>query len=128
MHHMPHTGDLPNTVFSTAHSAMIIEPLNYLLGDPSQASSQQVLIKTTEGKPKITTYGAKNATCPIDLVCPLSSMLLYNSNMSDSRLSLTQTFQPIPIASAFSSTPLMDQSQIVLERITQCWNCQTEIS
>ena len=41
MHHMPHTGDLPNTVFSTAHSSMLIEPLNYLLGDPSQASSQR---------------------------------------------------------------------------------------
>ena len=66
---MPHTGDLPNTVFSTAHSSMLIEPLNYLLGDPSQASSQQVLIKTTDGKPEVTTYGAKNATCPIDLVC-----------------------------------------------------------
>lgn len=48
---------------------MLIEPLNYLLGDPSQASSQQVLIKTTDGKPEIITYGAKNATCPIDLVC-----------------------------------------------------------
>jgi primary-amine oxidase len=66
---MPHTGDIPNTVFSTAHSAMIIEPLNYLLGDPSQASTQQVLIKTTDGKPVITTYGAKNATCPVDMVC-----------------------------------------------------------
>jgi len=79
---MPHTGDLPNTVFSTAHSAMLIEPLNYLLGDPSQASSQQVLIKTTDGKPEITRYGAKEATCPVDLVCSLSSFLLHGANGS----------------------------------------------
>ncbi|KAH7256107.1 copper amine oxidase [Fusarium tricinctum] len=82
MHHMPHTGDLPNTVFSTAHSAMIIEPLNYLLGDPSQASSQQVLIKTTDGKPKITTYGAKNATCPIDLAQLNPDLSSYSNSIS----------------------------------------------
>lgn len=69
MHHMPHTGDLPNTVFSTAHSAITIEPFNYNLGDPSQASTQQVLIKTTDKGPEFTRYGAQEATCPIDLVC-----------------------------------------------------------
>jgi primary-amine oxidase len=68
MHHMPHTGDLPNTVFSTAHSAITIEPFNYLPGDPSQASTQQVLIKTTDSQAEITRYGAKNTTCPVDLV------------------------------------------------------------
>lgn len=86
MHHMPHTGDLPNTVFSTAHSAMLIEPFNYLMGDPSQASSQQVLIKTKkDGKPEIVTYGAKNATCAIDMVCTLMSVVFYHANMTDFR-------------------------------------------
>ncbi|EWZ48852.1 hypothetical protein BFJ70_g7807 [Fusarium oxysporum] len=82
MHHMPHTGDLPNTVFSTAHSAMLIEPLNYLLGDPSQASSQQVLIKTTDGKPEITRYGAKEATCPIDLAQLNPDLSSYSNSVS----------------------------------------------
>ena len=68
MHHMPHTGDIPNTVFSTAHSAMTIEPFNYLVGDPSQASTQQVLIKTANGQAEITRYGAQEAICPVDLV------------------------------------------------------------
>lgn len=44
MHHMPHTGDLPNTMFSSAHSTMRFEPFNYLEGDPSVASNQQVRI------------------------------------------------------------------------------------
>ncbi|KAF1943394.1 amine oxidase catalytic domain-containing protein [Clathrospora elynae] len=44
MHHMPHTGDLPNTMFTAAHSAIRFEPLNYLEGDPSVASKQQVRI------------------------------------------------------------------------------------
>ncbi|KAA8623161.1 TynA Cu2+-containing amine oxidase [Pyrenophora tritici-repentis] len=44
MHHMPHTGDLPNTMFSSAHSTMRFEPFNYLEGDPSVATNQQVRI------------------------------------------------------------------------------------
>lgn len=64
MHHMPHTGDLPNTVFTTAHSAMIISPFNYLAGDPSRATKQQVEIAIAQDKPTtIKTWGAKTGTC-----------------------------------------------------------------
>ncbi|KAL1847003.1 hypothetical protein Daus18300_014080, partial [Diaporthe australafricana] len=67
MHHMPHTGDLPNTVFSTAHSAITIEPFNYLPGDPSRATTQQVRINSgSEGNGSITNFGAKPVTCSID--------------------------------------------------------------
>jgi primary-amine oxidase len=48
MHHMPNTGDLPNTMFTSAHSAVRFEPLNYLEGDPSVASNQQVRIEYDE--------------------------------------------------------------------------------
>ncbi|KAF2729263.1 amine oxidase catalytic domain-containing protein [Polyplosphaeria fusca] len=42
MHHVPHTGDLPNTMFTQAHAAMRFEPFNYLDGgDPSVGSVQQ---------------------------------------------------------------------------------------
>ncbi|KAL2211162.1 amine oxidase catalytic domain-containing protein [Sarocladium strictum] len=82
MHHMPHTGDLPNTVFSTAHSAITIEPFNYNLGDPSQASTQQVLIKTTDKGPEITRYGAQEATCPIDLAQLNPDLSSYSNTVS----------------------------------------------
>ncbi|OBS29614.1 hypothetical protein FPOA_03550 [Fusarium poae] len=84
MHHMPHTGDLPNTVFSTAHSAMLIEPFNYNVGDPSQASSQQVLIKVNKegGKAEVVTHGAKNATCPIDLAQLNPDLSDYSNSIS----------------------------------------------
>jgi primary-amine oxidase len=71
MHHMPHTGDLPNTVFTTAYSAMTIEPFNYNAGDPSMATSQRVLLKSSETGAEITRYGAVEGTCPIDVVCRL---------------------------------------------------------
>lgn len=72
MHHMPHTGDLPNTVFSTAHSAITIEPFNYLPGDPSRATTQQVRINSgSGGNGSVTNFGAKPVTCSVDSVCRL---------------------------------------------------------
>lgn len=70
MHHMPHTGDLPNTVFSTAHSAITIEPFNYLPGDPSRATTQQVRINSggQGGNSSVTSFGAKPVTCSVDSV------------------------------------------------------------
>ncbi|KAH7393640.1 copper amine oxidase [Cadophora sp. MPI-SDFR-AT-0126] len=68
MHHMPHTGDLPNTVFSTAHSAMTIEPFNYLPGDPSRATTQQIRINSdSRGNRSVTEFGAQHVTCSVDL-------------------------------------------------------------
>lgn len=49
MHHMPHTGDLPNTVFTTAHSGVQFMPLNYLLSDPSRETVNQVRIDYEDG-------------------------------------------------------------------------------
>jgi primary-amine oxidase len=67
MHHMPHTGDLPVTMFSSAHSAMRFEPLNYLSGDPSVASYQQVRIDYDDegGVEHVEEFGkiVGNATC-----------------------------------------------------------------
>lgn len=42
MHHVPHSGDLPNTVMSTAQSSVVLTPHNYLPGDPSRQTVQQV--------------------------------------------------------------------------------------
>lgn len=65
MHHIPHTGDLPNTLMTSAHSAIRIEPLNYLeAGDSSVATSQQ--IKVNNGT--VETFGALAANCSVDLV------------------------------------------------------------
>ncbi|KAL6824800.1 amine oxidase catalytic domain-containing protein [Trichoderma sp. SZMC 28015] len=67
MHHAPHTGDLPNTVFTTAHSALIIEPLNYLDLDASRATSQQVRLNYKDGKVQsVKTFDSQNVTCHVD--------------------------------------------------------------
>ncbi|PVI02589.1 amine oxidase catalytic domain-containing protein [Periconia macrospinosa] len=46
MHHVPTTIDLPNTLMSVAHSAVRIEPMNYLDGDASTATYQQVRVNS----------------------------------------------------------------------------------
>ncbi|PKK54618.1 hypothetical protein CI102_891 [Trichoderma harzianum] len=67
MHHAPHTGDLPNTVFTTAHSAIVIEPLNYLDLDASRATSQQVRLNYKDGKVQsVKTFDSQNVTCHVD--------------------------------------------------------------
>jgi primary-amine oxidase len=68
MHHIPHTGDLPNTMFTAAHSSMRFEPLNYLEGDPSVASNQQVRVDYNEDMSvafveEFGKMGTMNGTC-----------------------------------------------------------------
>ncbi|KHO00533.1 Copper amine oxidase [Metarhizium album ARSEF 1941] len=66
MHHAPHTGDVPNTLFATAHSALRMEPLNYLPLDPSRATSQQVRLNYKDGKVQsLKTFGSRNTTCQV---------------------------------------------------------------
>nr|XP_018261712.1 uncharacterized protein I303_06153 [Kwoniella dejecticola CBS 10117]OBR83870.1 hypothetical protein I303_06153 [Kwoniella dejecticola CBS 10117] len=68
MHHVPHTGDLPNTVFTTAQGGMILAPHNYLLNDPSRQSSQQIRIDYEGGDVSdVYTFGSQQATGQIDL-------------------------------------------------------------
>ncbi|KAG0134675.1 copper amine oxidase [Tuber indicum] len=65
MHHVPHTGDLPNTVFTTAQSSVFLSPHNYLLSDPSRATSQQVEVSSDTGDAGVTvnTFGSTSPSC-----------------------------------------------------------------
>lgn len=68
MHHIPHTGDLPNTLFTNAHAGIILEPLNYFESNPSRATKQQIKINGELDSAKIETFGADSANCSVDLV------------------------------------------------------------
>jgi primary-amine oxidase len=67
MHHVPHTGDLPNTVYTTAQAGIAISPHNYLLGDPSRQTSHSVYVDLTGEKAAEKSYGGERATCAYDL-------------------------------------------------------------
>ncbi|KAI5363237.1 putative copper amine oxidase [Septoria linicola] len=49
MHHVPHTGDLPNTVFASAHSSVRFTPVNYFYGDESRRSVNMVRVNYEGG-------------------------------------------------------------------------------
>ncbi|KAF1987640.1 putative membrane copper amine oxidase [Aulographum hederae CBS 113979] len=67
MHHVPHTGDLPNTVFTTAHSGFQIMPLNYLLGDPSRETVNMVRINYHAGNvSEVNEFGQGEPMCSYD--------------------------------------------------------------
>ncbi|KAJ7058557.1 copper amine oxidase [Mycena amicta] len=68
MHHVPHTGDLPNTVFTSAQSAFLITPHNYLLHDASRATRQMLRIDyNSSGVQLVKQFGAKSAEGLVNL-------------------------------------------------------------
>ncbi|KAK5165228.1 uncharacterized protein LTR77_009326 [Saxophila tyrrhenica] len=68
MHHLPHTGDLPNTVFTTAHSGVQFMPVNYYEGDVSRETRQMVRVDYGEGKKaEVKTFGQDEVKCELDM-------------------------------------------------------------
>ncbi|CAJ2507483.1 Uu.00g086690.m01.CDS01 [Anthostomella pinea] len=67
MHHVPHTGDLPNTVFTTAHAGVQFMPSNYFDIDQSRRTVNAVRINYADGAATaVDTFGQKDATCAVD--------------------------------------------------------------
>lgn len=65
MHHAPHTGDLPNTVFSGAHAGVAIEPLNYLLGSPVKQTKHMARVSFGGDAGTVADkFGVQAPTCP----------------------------------------------------------------
>ncbi|KAL5604892.1 hypothetical protein BROUX41_001777 [Berkeleyomyces rouxiae] len=67
MHHVPHTGDLPNTVFTTAHSGIQFMPSNYFLVDQSRRTNNMIRIQYGNGTAaKVVDFGQKAENCTLD--------------------------------------------------------------
>ncbi|OCL04443.1 amine oxidase catalytic domain-containing protein [Glonium stellatum] len=68
MHHIPDTADLPNTIFSSARSSMVIRPQNYLPRDPSRNTIHQVRVNFNNGAvTELENFGAVKPTCSFDM-------------------------------------------------------------
>ncbi|KZT51209.1 amine oxidase [Calocera cornea HHB12733] len=84
MHHVPHTGDLPNTVFSTAYGGFILSPLNYLPGDPSRQTIQQARINYHSGNvTEVVTFGSETIQpeCSVDLRDAFTDLWNYTGDV-----------------------------------------------
>ncbi|KAL7413894.1 copper amine oxidase [Mrakia frigida] len=83
MHHTPHTGDLPNTVFTTAQSGFMISPHNYLLSDPSRASRQAVRINyNSSGVQEVERFGGMAADGTVDLAALNANLWDYSGDVA----------------------------------------------
>jgi primary-amine oxidase len=82
MHHLPHTGDLPNTVFTTAHSGVQFMPLNYYERDISKETKQMVRINYNEGDvSRVKTFGAELPTCAVDMSKTEPDLFRYHGDV-----------------------------------------------
>ncbi|KAI0123803.1 membrane copper amine oxidase [Xylariales sp. AK1849] len=67
MHHVPHTGDLPNTVFTTAHAGIQFMPSNYFDIDQSRRTVNAVRINYSNGTAtEVAAFGQQDETCALD--------------------------------------------------------------
>ncbi|KAF8244608.1 putative membrane copper amine oxidase [Wilcoxina mikolae CBS 423.85] len=73
MHHAPTTGDLPTTMFTSAHGGVRLEPMNYFEESPAKRTSQMVRVNRGDlinaaGVKKVETFGAERGNCSVQLV------------------------------------------------------------
>jgi primary-amine oxidase len=66
MHHIPHTGDLPTTVFTTAHSGIQFMPSNYFEMGPNVETVNMVRLTYGDGKTSdVINFGSYDDTCEL---------------------------------------------------------------
>ncbi|KAJ7641294.1 copper amine oxidase [Roridomyces roridus] len=83
MHHVPHTGDMPNTVFTTAQSAFIISPHNYLLNDASRSTRQMVRIDyNASGVQLVKQFGGKLPSGVVNLTSSQPDFFAYEGDIA----------------------------------------------
>ncbi|KAF7313195.1 Amine oxidase [Mycena kentingensis (nom. inval.)] len=83
MHHVPHTGDLPNTVFTSAQSAFLITPHNYFLHDTSRKTKQMLRIDyNSSGVQHVHTFDAKPADGMVNLTAVHPNYFNYEGDVA----------------------------------------------
>lgn len=84
MHLVPHTGDLPNTVFTTAHSGVQFVPNNYFAIDQSRQTVNQVRINYANGTTTaVNTFGQRQSlgVCEIDYATQAADLWDYTGDV-----------------------------------------------
>jgi primary-amine oxidase len=59
-HHIPHAGDIPNTLMHTSASSVMFTPFNFHDRDPSRKSSQGVRVEKIPGGAEPRYFGGRN--------------------------------------------------------------------
>ncbi len=59
-HHVPHSGDIPNTLMHTSASSIMFTPFNFHDQDPTRRSAQGVRIDSHGEETKVRYYGGRH--------------------------------------------------------------------
>ncbi|GAA5820220.1 hypothetical protein JCM3770_006065 [Rhodotorula araucariae] len=87
MHHVPHTGDISNTVHTSAHAGIRLSPHNYLYNNPAQQTSQMVRINYAEGDVSdVLTFGAEKPSGMFNLTAALPNHWAYEGDQNIRKL------------------------------------------
>jgi primary-amine oxidase len=82
MHHSPHTGDLPNTVFTTAHGGFVLEPFNYLLNNPAKQTKHMARVTFGDSGTTVYTFGDDAPTCSFSAAGQVADLSTYSGDVS----------------------------------------------
>ncbi|KAA8904616.1 copper amine oxidase [Sphaerosporella brunnea] len=84
MHHAPHTGDLPNTAFTSAHAGFVLEPSNYLLANPAKQTIHMARVSFGSAAPaaQAHTFGARPPTCDVAVQRQVADLSTYSGDVS----------------------------------------------
>ena len=73
-HHVPHSGDVPNTLMHTSASSVMFVPVNFHDRDPSRVRAQGVkVMMREEGRPNVAYFGGRfeqDVLTPVVSSCP----------------------------------------------------------
>jgi hypothetical protein len=58
-HHVPHSGDIPNTRMHTSASSVMFTPFNFHDSDPTRQSAQGVRIDNNDDTTEVRYYGGR---------------------------------------------------------------------
>jgi hypothetical protein len=94
-HHIPNSGDIPNTLMTTSASSVMLVPHNFHDRDPSRESAQGVKLamkKPGDGETDVKYYGAKYTEgfevdlvsfyCQCSFICFWKTVNIHSTNFS----------------------------------------------
>ncbi|KAF7520045.1 hypothetical protein G7054_g12903 [Neopestalotiopsis clavispora] len=82
MHHVPNTGDLPNSIFTVAHAGAIFSPSNYFNTDQSRQTVNQVRINYADGAAaEVQTFGQKDDSFELDFTPVENDLWQYKGDV-----------------------------------------------
>jgi hypothetical protein len=106
-HHVPHSGDIPNTLMHTSASSVMFTPFNFHDRDPSRHSVQGVRLELGGERPQPRYFGGRHEKGvhlrPVSLVTVLMLQRCRGQSYADSTHEFGRAHAPSALSAASAS-------------------------